>query len=69
VRVLEDLRGVLTLVVPAKAGIHWLFQAEAKMDPGFRRDDGVGSGQAVIRLDRAEAFDRIRSFRRVRRYR
>jgi hypothetical protein len=29
-------------VIPAKAGIHFDLAARAKMDPGFRRDDGMG---------------------------
>jgi len=31
-------------VIPAKAGIHLILKrcGKAKMDPGFRRDDGLG---------------------------
>jgi len=30
-------------VIPAKAGIHFAFPAKIKLDPGFRRDDGLAN--------------------------
>jgi hypothetical protein len=33
----------LLLVIPAKAGIHLAASLCSTLDPGFRRDDGVGS--------------------------
>jgi hypothetical protein len=29
-----------TIVIPAKAGIHFRFRVKIKMDSGFRRNDG-----------------------------
>jgi hypothetical protein len=39
-------------VIPAKAGIHFdlrfVARRESKMDPGLRRDDGVGAGTSPV---------------------
>jgi cyclic pyranopterin phosphate synthase len=47
-----------TLVIPAKAGIHWAFQ-KIKMDPGFRRDDG-SLRMAMKKLSHLDASNRPR---------
>jgi hypothetical protein len=44
-----NTRTATQAVIPAKAGIHFAFPAKIKMGSGFRRNDGCGFSDALLR--------------------